>query len=323
MVKNPSIDLLKGVLILLVLAGHAMELADAHHLILWVGSGFRMPLMMGISGYLLNITGTRGAAAMDLLSRYGRRMLLPWAFAMIVYVIAARWPMTWTTPLDLLLRPPFHLWYVPVLFFLIMMTRLLPFPPLMLLAIGAPFSLAIMYGYGLGHAPIYDGLFAPDSRFLRYPVYFFFGMLVAERSLPRGALWPALLLCGLGLTWWAGLYASGNQLAYVPAHLLMCLGLIGLLPALSALPLRAPPLNAIGRDSLFFYLWHPLVMGSLILTGIGPLATLALSVLLLAIASRLAAQWPLAGLLLGAAPFKPLAMPRKHSPCLAASPHGV
>jgi fucose 4-O-acetylase-like acetyltransferase len=317
--KYPSIDLLKGVLMLLVMGGHAMELASSHHLALWIGAGFRMPLMIGISGYLLNVPRTRDAAALDLLSRYGRRMLLPWGVATIVYVTAAGWPLAWTTPFDLLLRPPYHLWYVPVLFFLIMVTRLLPFRPLILLAIGAPFSLAIMYGFGLNHAPIYDGILAPDSRFLRYPIYFFFGMLLAERSPPRSALWLTLLLGSLGLAWWAGLYASGQQLAYVPARLLMCLGLIALLPVLSTLPLHAPPVNAIGRESLFFYLWHPLMMGTVILTGIGPLATLALSILLLGIASRLAARNPATALLLGVNPARQQFSSRAPTPSLAPS----
>lgn len=303
--KNPSIDLLKGVLILLVMGGHVMELTGGEDLALWVGSGFRMPLMIGISGYLLNVTRTRADAPLTLLSRYGQRMLLPWAFAMAVYLVAGHWQFSWATPLDLLFRPPFHLWYVPVLFFLIMVTRLLPLSPLLLLALGTPFSLAIMYGFGLAHGPVGDSLFALDSRFLRYPVYFFFGMLLAERGLDRRGWRLALLVALLGLGWWAALHASGNNLAYVPARLLMCLGLIALLPALSAQRLHAAPINAIGRDSLFFFLWHPLVIGVVILTDIGAVATLALSVLLLAMVSRLAGRSLLVALLLGSLPDRP------------------
>jgi acyltransferase len=315
--KNSSIDLLKGALMLLVMAGHAMELAEARHLALWVGSGFRMPLMMGISGYLLNVNRVRSVGSADLLSRYGQRMLVPWTIAMLVYVIAGHWPISWTTPLDLLLRPPFHLWYVPVLFFLILVTRLLPFSPLVLLAMATPFSLAVMYNFGLGHGPVYGGLLAPDSRFLQYPIYFFFGMLLAERTLPKGALLPALVLTVLGLIWWSGLYVDGKELAYVPARLLMCLGLIALLPVLSGLDLHNAPIDAIGRDSLFFYLWHPLVMGSVMLTGIGPLATLALSILLLAVASRFAAQRPVAALLLGTDPARSRPTRAKTAPAIA------
>ena len=317
MTKNPSIDLAKGVLMLLVMAGHAMELVGAHGLILWVGSGFRMPLMLGISGYLLNVARIRGGGFTELLSRYGRRMLLPWLVATIIYLISSQWLMSWTTPFDVLLRPPFHLWYVPVLFFLILMTWMLPFSPLILLALSAPCSLTIMYAFGLGHGPIFDGLFAPDSRFLRYPVYFFFGMTLAQTALPRRFLAPTLLLCGLGLAWWSGLYRSGWELAYVPARLLMCLGLIALLPLTTAVRLEVLPLNAIGRNSLFFYLWHPLLMGSMILTGIGPFATLALSILLLAIGSRFVARNRLAALLLGATPMKQRTQQTAPTPALA------
>lgn len=314
--KNPSIDLLKGVLILLVMTGHVMEVTGGHDLLLWVGSGFRMPLMVGISGYLLNVTRTRTDSAAMLMSRYGKRMLLPWAFAEIVYLFASGSSFGWTTPFDLVLRPPFHLWYVPVLFFMIMLTRLLPYSPLVLLAVGTPVSLAIMYGFGLNHGAVGQSLLAMDSRFLRYPVYFFFGMLVAERSLPRRYLWPAVALTLLGLFWWSGLYDGDDELAYVPARLLMCLGLIALLPALSALRLEFAPLNAIGRDSLFFYLWHPLMIGMVIMTGAGPVAALALSILLLALVSRVMARRTLFQLLSGSlpegrrvAPFGPQAVP--------------
>ncbi|WP_313804125.1 acyltransferase [Sphingobium sp.] len=307
--KNPSIDLLKGVLILLVMGGHVMELTGGHDLALWVGSGFRMPLMVGISGYLLNVTRTRGEDAATLLSRYGRRMLLPWLFAGIVYMLMSGEGLRWTMPVDLLLRPPFHLWYVPTLFFLIMLTRLLPFSPVVLLAVGTPISLCIMYGFGLNHAPMGDNLLALDSRFLRHPVYFFFGMLMAERRVSQRHLPIVAIVALLGLIWWSGLYEGDNELAFVPARLLMCLGLIALLPMLSALRLDLAPVNAIGRDSLFFYLWHPLVMGVVIMTGVGPLATLALSILLLALANRLTARGTLLPLLFGSVPDRRGAAP--------------
>lgn len=294
-------DMIKGVLILLVMGGHAMELVGAHGVILWIGSGFRMPLMLGISGYLLNLAHIRNDAWPDLLRRYARRILLPWLIATAGYVIVSHFPLSWNLPFDLLLRPPFHLWYVPVLFFLILITRLLPFQPLTLLGLGAPFSLAIMYVFGLDHGPIFDGLLAPDSRFLRYPVYFFFGMLAAQASQVRRLLPVACMACACGFLWWASLYASGAQLAYIPARLLLCLGLIALLPMTETLRIEAGPFNAIGRNSLFFYLWHPMAMAFIMLAGIGPIATLSLSVLLLATASRFLAHHRLLAAILGVA----------------------
>lgn len=287
--KNPSIDLLKGVLILLVMAGHAMELAHAQHVALWIGSGFRMPLMIGISGYLLNIDRLRSEPGEHFFGRYGERMLLPWLVAMVAYLAIGGWSLSWHMPIDLLLRPPFHLWYIPVLFFLILIARAVPLPPIGLLAIGVPFSLAIMYGFGPHHGAIGHGLLSPDSRYLRYPIYFFFGMLVAERGLPTRYLGVALLTAALGMGWWARLEHDPHILAFVPARLLMCLGLIALLPHFARLRLSFAPVNHIGRDSLFFYLWHPLVMALVMATGIGVAAMLALSVPILFALGRLSA----------------------------------
>ncbi|MFZ2996503.1 acyltransferase family protein [Sphingobium sp.] len=302
MVKNPSIDLLRGLLILLVMAGHAMELAHQNHVMLWIGGGFRMPMMFGLSGFLLNIDRTRNEGAASLFGRYANRMLLPWAVAVCVYILASGWSLSLSTPLELLLRPPFHLWYVPVLFFLIVMTRLVPFSPLALLAIGAPISLATMYSFGLDHGPMGFSLLSPDNRYLRYPVYFFFGMLVAERGLPTRYLAVALLAGALGLFWWVGLYGTGNALAFVPARLLMCLSLIALLPHLSARHLFFAPLGTIGHHSLLFYLWHPLVMGMLLIAGMDGLALLLLSIVILAFVALFVTRYPLARQLIGGAP---------------------
>lgn len=300
--KNPSTDLLKGVLILLVMAGHAMELAHQQHLALWIGAGFRMPLMIGISGYLLNVTRTRTDPADRLLGRYAERMLLPWAVALLVYLLLSGSPLSWATPLEMVLRPPFHLWYVPVLFFLIMVTRLTPLTPLMLLAIGTPISLATMYSFGLDHGPLGVSLLSADNRFIRYPVYFFFGMVMAERGLPTRHLGVALLSGALGLVWWSGLQGSGNGLALVPARLMMCLGMIALLPRLATLRLSCAPINRIGRDSLFFYLWHPLAMGMVLMSGANAITTFALSILILLLASRLSTARPYMQRYVGSAP---------------------
>ena len=181
----------------------------------------------------------------------------------------------------MLLRPPFHLWYVPVLFFLIMITRLAPLSPLLLLAIGAPISLATMYSFGLDHGPIGFSLLSADSRFVRFPVYFFFGMLMAERGLPTRYLGGAMLVTAMGLGWWSTLQGSGNALAFVPARLMMCLGLIALLPRIAALRLSFAPISRIGRDSLFFYLWHPLVMAGMLMTGANAPVMLLASALIL------------------------------------------
>jgi len=274
-------------MILFVMAGHAMELAQESAPVLWIGTGFRMPLMIGLSGYLLNVPRARSTGTGAFIGRHAERMLLPWLVALFVCHAASGGGLGWTMALDFVLRPPFHLWYVPTLFFLILATRLLPFPPMLLLAISAPFSLATMYVLGTDHRPIGEGSLAPDSRFLLYPLFFFFGMAIAERRLSGHALWVPLVLAGLGTLWWASLYGATAGLAHVPARLLMCLGLIALMPAFARLPLRFGPLNHVGRESLFFYLWHPMAMGLMMAFGSGAVIAFLFSLVLLYAVSAL------------------------------------
>jgi peptidoglycan/LPS O-acetylase OafA/YrhL len=123
-----------------------------------------------------------------------------------------------------------------------------------------------------------------------------------------------MIVMALGLTWWSGLYGSGNGMAFVPARLMMCLGLIALLPRLSRSRLSFAPINRIGRDSLFFYLWHPLVMGVILATGASATTSLLLSIPILMLASHLFATRTTIRLLLGnTPPSRPRADPRDSS----------
>ncbi|MDI1294821.1 MAG: hypothetical protein PSY12_02900 [bacterium] len=60
---------------------------------------------------------------------------------------------------------------------------------------------------------------------------------------------------------------------------------------------------------LFFYLWHPLVMGFILMTGAGAGATLALAVVILFGASRLTAYVPAMRTLVGSAPVRSVRPP--------------
>lgn len=290
-------DALRGALVLMVMMGHLAEITHSHGLALWVGSGFRMPMMVGLSGYLLNLPRIRSQPLSDLAAHYGLRLGLPWLFASIVYLLIAGWSPGWTLPLDLLLRPPFHLWYVPVLCFLVLVARVLPLSPLVLLAIGAPVSLTIMYMFGVNHGHVGQGLLAFDCRFLRYPLYFFLGVAIAQRrGTPRDA-WAVAILAVVGVAWWAGRYQDDAPLADLAARLVMNVGLIALLPCVAAMRVRVPVLGTIGQASLFFYLWHPLLLGLALALALPPmLALLGAAAGLLVLCGQLAAKPALAAL---------------------------
>lgn len=304
MAKNPSIDALKGALILLVMLGHMAELVQANHIALWIGSGFRMPLMVGISGYLLNLDRVRANSFGQLVGHYRTRMLQPWLFATLIYILISGWPLSGTMPIAIVLRPPFHLWYIPVLCLLILTARLIPLSPLKLLALGAPISLLTMYAFGLGHGPIGDSLLSPDSRFLRYPLYFFLGMALAGRPVSPPYFWMSLGLAGSGMAWWAGLFNGDGAVAILSARLLMNIGLIGLLPFASAVSFHFAPLNALGRYSLFFYLWHPLAIGVALAAGLAPIMAFIAALIMLILARHMVATMPLMAAWTGAGPIR-------------------
>lgn len=293
MVKNPSIDALKGALILLVMLGHLAELAHVSHIALWIGSGFRMPVMIGISGYMLNLDRVRANSLRELAAHYRVRMMQPWLLAMLVYILIGGWPLSGTTAIEIILRPPFHLWYIPVLCALILTAKFIPLSPLKLLVLGAPVSLLTMYAFGSGHAPIGDRLLSPDSRFLIYPLYFFLGMVLARRPLSLRYFWMSLALAAIGMAWWAGLYREDWAFAMLSARLLMNVGLIGILPFLAAVPFQFAPLNMLGRYSLFFYLWHPLAIGLAMAAGLAPALAFAAALIVMVLARPSIATLPL------------------------------
>lgn len=258
--RKLSIDMLKGVLALLVMAGHLAEVIHQRHLLLWVGSGFRMALMVGLSGYLLNMARLRSETISVLLVRYGRRFFLPWAVAMLFYLMLSGYPIGPSLPVDLLLRPPFHLWYIPALLLLIFSVRVIPWPVERLLLVGAIISLVVIFTYPIEHGLIGWGLFAIDSRLLRFAFHFALGMMVAQQVVtPRSWRGMALIVATLtAMMSWVQLYGEAESLRHVVARIAMNGGLICLIPVILARMPIWTPICFIGRESLFFYLWHPL-----------------------------------------------------------------
>lgn len=302
--KSFSIDALKGILAILVVGGHVAGVWHVNGLPMWMGSGFRMPLMVGISGYLLNLDRVRNAAIGDLAGRYWQRMLLPWMVAMILY-LALNHRLTPTAPMDIILRPAFHLWYIPVLVAMILLARVVRLAPLVLLLIAFPVSFVTLSTFNAGHGLMGYGIFAVDSRFLSYLVFFFFGMMMARVQPHRLANQAALLVAGAGAAWWASLYQFADPAARPAALMMMNLGLIALLPTFSLVRFDSPVLVKIGRGSLFFYLWHPLPVAIATVHDIPPLATFAITVAILMIAFDLLARVPRLGAWFG--------VPRPHA----------
>lgn len=264
MFRNPSIDAVRGILVLMVMMGHMFESRGGYEFMVWCGFGFRMPLFIGLSGYMFNLDQARSGTLGDLERKYRKRLTIPWLFAGFLYVVAAGDPVSVMTPVEMLLRPSYHLWFVPVLATFFVLAKLLPFDRSRMVLLAVPVSVAAMFAFGVGHGIEQYGPLVPDRRYFAFPLYFALGMLVAKVELPtRWRVW-AVILCVSGMIWWIYLFDHPHRQAEVVAKLMLNVPLIALLPWILSAPLGRSPLSIIGRDSLFFYLWHPMLFAVLI-----------------------------------------------------------
>ncbi|MDO6416772.1 acyltransferase [Sphingomonas sp. BIUV-7] len=300
-VRNQGIDLFRGVLILLVILGHFAELTTPHTFLTWMGFGFRMPLFIGMTGYLFNLEHARSMTLPALTERYYRRLVLPWLIACLIYIVLSE-PLTWAMPLRIVLRPPFHLWFVPVMLAFILASWACSLRPGQMLAIAAPVSIAAMYVFGVGHEIEQYRPWIPDRRYFIYPIYFMFGLWIARRPLYPEKLPFAIVLALIGCVWWALLFDRPSPAAEVAAELLLCLPLIRMLPLVRLIPPSLPLIAGVGRDSLFFYLWHPLVLGLWASAGLAGAPMLAVSLLSLGLAWAMIVRMPLLRPIVGICP---------------------
>lgn len=252
-----GIDLFRGALVILVILGHFAELTQRHHFLTWFGVGFRMPLFIGLTGYLFNLEQARRLSSAGMLRKYHDRMVLPW-FAACAMALVITGSVEWFSPLYALIRPPYHLWFVPVILAFMFAAKLCRLGPATMLVIAIPISIGSMYVFGVGHDVWQFGMWTPDRRYFIYPIYFTLGMWVARRPTPRHE-YLLLLVALVGLLWWSCLYDHPSTPAEVAAELLLCVPLIVLFPWLRRIRFDVALISAIGRDSLFFYLWHPLI----------------------------------------------------------------
>jgi fucose 4-O-acetylase-like acetyltransferase len=66
-------------LVLAVIACHYYELSDRHGFLAWLGAAVRMPLFIGLAGYLFNLESARTRPLAITLRKYEQRLIIPWA----------------------------------------------------------------------------------------------------------------------------------------------------------------------------------------------------------------------------------------------------
>lgn len=119
--RNPSIDILRGYLIVCVVLGH-LVLGSVHdNVIRYSIYAFHMPLFIGLSGYLINPLSLQANGFLSVLARYWHRVLLPFLIAFLFYTGVLIFHgidegrISTKILLSYLSTPYYHLWFVPTL----------------------------------------------------------------------------------------------------------------------------------------------------------------------------------------------------------------
>lgn len=82
---NYSIDVVKGILILLVILGHVILGTIQNNFIRFFIYTFHMPMFLFISGYLVNLNKLRLYSYSGLIKHYASRMLSWWLLAWYIF----------------------------------------------------------------------------------------------------------------------------------------------------------------------------------------------------------------------------------------------
>lgn len=269
MPRNRTIDFVKGVLICFVLLGHLFVTPLVESPWKWMIYGFHMPLFLGISGYLF--VAPENFTLRICLKRYGQRMLLPWAVALVFYTTVFVPVSTTEGLVYAILHPWYHLWFVPVLFAYLCISTVT-------LSRGALFAISFLitvisqlilgflsypgYGEQLPHLLKKVLPWIGDYRLYTLCVFFFCGSCISSVApalkRPTVVTWLAVG-CICGFSSWIHAYGSTSFLVICGAYLLLNLSILGCMPVVfSTLQLRNYFLEHLGRESLYYYLWHPL-----------------------------------------------------------------
>ena len=196
--RNPAIDVVKGMLILLVIAGHLVpgSLTDslARHLIY----GFHMPLFIGLAGYLFPSLVVGQASLPDVFKKYRLRLILPWVIAVIAY-FAMREPFSLSGLAWSFLKPFYHLWFVPAFCFWVALSWMglrLRMSFVQIFVAGLVLSALVWVVLATGDALGYAGIILNATR-PQYYAFFALGMLLRHTPPHKSAVFQLIALVGL------------------------------------------------------------------------------------------------------------------------------
>ncbi len=269
--RNGTIDSLRGLLILLVFVGHSFLVPVTQDPWKWLIYGFHMPVFMALSAYMLNVEGIRALSPRELAVKYGARLMIPWLLAMVIYTALYTDLDSAKAAASAVLYPYYHLWYVPVLMAYIVLLYLVRLPVIVLAAIAAVISIAAMavFGQGTWQGLDFEGAGAVivralgDKRLYSMAIFFAFGLVLRRYRDHLGSSHLAIglvVIAAVAATVYQGLFYVDQPAALILTFVALDFSLSALFPYLFSRPSASlPVIDQLGFDSLFFYLWHPLL----------------------------------------------------------------
>ena len=114
--RSKQIDSIKGLLIILVIVGHFLPGTLKENFARYFIYSFHMPIFFAVSGYLVNIEKLRNFNFLELLQKYGLRVIVPWLIAVQVYFsfncVLGFESLTFKHYIVQYIWPFYHLWFV-------------------------------------------------------------------------------------------------------------------------------------------------------------------------------------------------------------------
>lgn len=265
--RNISIDVIKGILILFVIIGHLLLGTLNENIFRFLIYAFHMPLFFFISGYLINVEKQKHLSLLGIIAKYFRRMLLQWIIALCVFTFLAYYPNLNIGSIGAyIVKPYYHLWFVPTLFvFIMFLWIILKFKNEYVLLCLIGIVSALLYASNAIVISMANGI-----RF-EYFVWFALGIVSRKyynkkfniQNINKKIVWGGVFLINalimLPLFYFhedaRGCYMKYFMVAYC---LYLCLFVV--LPYIinEKNTFRNKVLEKIGRNSLEIYLWHML-----------------------------------------------------------------
>ncbi len=265
-----GIDILKGILVIIVIIGHVLTGSLNNNIVRYIIYGCHIPLFLSVSGFLIRKEWIKQVSIKKLYKKYQYRMLTPWLFASIAYIVITG-TVSFNTLIDIFFRPYFHLWYVLSLFIMIIIlwiTYKLHTPTWFILLGSSLISLWWLYFFFLGKYPICGPnqpnplYYLGDMRTYAYFLFFYLGHIGNKYQNKLGGMHILPVVAFTGCIYIFNFFDKLPAIvvagSFIVLNISLAQYLLNYVVKLKVKKIRL--LQPIGVHSLSIYLWHDMII---------------------------------------------------------------